>query len=646
MRDIKKDLDDGYYLFLYVAIGELAHLNALFVKHDQNIALFKKEGDEIELIRFWELERVTGFKQHNRAFYDVVHLKRVCNQLLTPLSLKLEDMAGIFGCPELDTSAFYREDIPKSIAFHSLLHMYTGLFVDSNIFFDGKLLCLAVDGGPDSVLDDGASKKYHYCGMYVDHGKTEGPYNLISPGILWAYMTKKTGLREGALMALGSATTCRLVDADYDAVYNIYNDHQGEEIFFSRVDELYDRVSKLTHEDEGGEFVNYDEKFTMEENRLSMMVKVIQQISINIMEYNIKKTIKKFDIIPQDTTLCITGGYALNCGTNSYLMNKYGFKEFVAPPCVNDSGLSLGLGLYVFHKALGYFKFSLNNSYHGESFDTISQETREYFADYIETLEAVDEYKIVDDIISYPIVWFDGNAEIGPRALGHRSLIADPRSEKAKDILNEVKQRQWWRPVAPIIMLEHLNEWFEGAISSPYMLQTFQVKKDKLNMVPAIEHLDHSARVQTMEESDNPRLYHVLEQFYKKTGIPIVCNTSLNDRGEPIINSINEAFNFALRKKIPIVYVNGIRIKLKNHSLYKENTFMKRPIRFLVYSNEKERQKMANEDNPLKLSDELLKWKYRFYSFRNYDITNQSDVKEMEKIIRKLRKISSVRLDI
>ena len=225
-------------------------------------------------------------------------------------------------------------------------------------------------------------------------------------------------------------------------------------------------------------------------------------------------------------------------------------------------------------------------------------------------------------------------------------MSMDPRTNKTKDILNDIKQRQWWRPVAPIIMLEHLDEWFEDAIPSPYMLQTFQVKKDKLNIVPAIEHLDYSARVQTMKKSDNPRLYRVLEYFYKKTGVPIVCNTSLNDKGEPIINNINEALNFALRKNMPIMYVNGIRIKLKNHSLYREKNFMKRPIRFLVYSNEEERQQMADQQNPLQLSNEFLKWKYRFYSFRNYDVSNPSDVEKMKKIIGKLGRVSSIILDV
>ena len=643
---LEYELKDGYYLFLYVAVGELAHLNKLFLKHDQNISLFRKEGLNVELVRYWELERVTGIKQHDRAFYDIEHVKRVCNDLLAPMNLSLNDMAGIFGCPELDTSDFYRKAIPKNIAFHSLLHMYSGLLMDSELYFHSKLLCLAVDGGPDSALDDGASKKYHYCGAYVDHGKMEGPYNLISPGILWAYMAKILGLKEGTLMALGSATTCRMITDEYDEVYQIFNDHQGQKAYFGRVDRLWERISKLTREDEQEAFVNYDERFSLEENRISMLVKVIQQISINTMEANVKDAIERFNIIPQETTLCITGGYALNCGTNSYLMKKYGFREFIAPPCVNDSGLSLGLSLFVFHMGMGYFKFRLQNSYHGEGFEKISGETQRDFSDFIESMEIADDELIVDDIKTYPIIWFDGNAEIGPRALGHRSLIADPRSNKTKDILNEIKQRQWWRPVAPIVMQEHLDEWFEDASPSPFMLQTFLVKEKKWDVVPAIEHLDHSARVQTMQESDNPVLYRVLKCFYGKTGVPIICNTSLNDKGEPIINSISEAFNFALRKNMPIMYVNGLRIKLKNHSLYKEKTFLKRPIHFDVYANEHERHQMVASNNPLNLSDELLKWKYRFYGFREYDIANPSDVKKMKTIIGKLNAMNGVELNV
>lgn len=148
-----------------------------------------------------------------------------------------------------------------------------------------------------------------------------------------------------------------------------------------------------------------------------------------------------------------------------------------------------------------------------------------------------------------PIVWYDGQSESGPRALGHRSIIADPRSIRNKDLINLYKQRQWWRPVAPIILEDFLEEWFENAYPSPYMLNNFVIRQEKKELVPAILHLDLTARVQTINQESDEALYHVIQNFYERTGIPIVCNTSLNDRGEPIIETVEQAFNFALRKK-------------------------------------------------------------------------------------------------
>lgn len=149
-----------------------------------------------------------------------------------------------------------------------------------------------------------------------------------------------------------------------------------------------------------------------------------------------------------------------------------------------------------------------------------------------------------------PIVWYDGQSESGPRALGHRSIIADPRSIRNKDLINLYKQRQWWRPVAPIILEDFLEEWFENAYPSPYMLNNFVIRQEKKELVPAILHLDLTARVQTINQESDEALYHVIQNFYERTGIPIVCNTSLNDRGEPIIETVEQAFNFALRKKL------------------------------------------------------------------------------------------------
>jgi hypothetical protein len=125
-----------------------------------------------------------------------------------------------------------------------------------------------------------------------------------------------------------------------------------------------------------------------------------------------------------------------------------------------------------------------------------------------------------------------------------------------------MKGRQWWRPVAPIVLAGEMDEWFEDPAPSPFMLQTFQVLESRQGEVPAITHLDGSARVQTLEATDDDRLVAVLRHFHQLTGVPILCNTSLNDRSEPIASTAADAFNFCLRKGVEVVYVEGVRVEL------------------------------------------------------------------------------------
>lgn len=205
----------------------------------------------------------------------------------------------------------------------------------------------------------------------------------------------------------------------------------------------------------------------------------------------------------------------------------------------------------------------LTGAYWGDNSNISDNKILNEFQNNISEITEYDINQAVLDIINYPIVWFQGRSEVGPRALGNRSLIADPRNAKSKDILNQIKCRQWWRPVAPIVIEQFVSEWFNNAYPTPYMLQTFSVKTNKLPLIPSVLHLDNTARVQTIKSEENEKLYSLITQFYIKTGVPILCNTSLNDIGEPIINTPEEAIVFALRKRIPIVYINNWRIELK-----------------------------------------------------------------------------------
>lgn len=331
-------------------------------------------------------------------------------------------------------------------------------------------------------------------------------------------------------------------------------------------------------------------------------------------------------------------GYMLNCPTNTHLMKKYGFRGFIAPPCISDTGMSMGIALYAFYKQMNRMSFHINHAYYGNSDrDSLSQLLKENkYAQFIQEISEFHPEQAAEDIMQAPIVWFNGRAEIGPRALGNRSLIADPRFTGFKDELNRIKQRQWWRPVAPIVLEENLNDWFESFCPSPFMLHAFQVRPDKAEQIPAVSHLDNTARVQTMNEYENKMLYDVIKAFMQKTGVPIICNTSLNDRGEPIIDSCEQALNFALRKKIRIVYLNGKRFTLKNHEKYELTQPLERKVNILAFRNEGERQSLLKQYNPYQIPNETLVY---YFLLRpelqdKYALTNENDVRMLNLFVK------------
>lgn len=176
-----------------------------------------------------------------------------------------------------------------------------------------------------------------------------------------------------------------------------------------------------------------------------MIVKIVSDFSDWLMCKNIERIIDLYNIDTSQAYLSLTGGFALNCPTNTQIIERYKFKGLLSPPCVNDSGLSLGIGLYEFYSQAGPFQFNLNNAYYGKRCtDNEFLIVMEKYAQYIISCSSFDPAVAVEDIIQHPIVWFNGAAEIGPRALGNRSLLADPRTERSKDILNEIKQREWY----------------------------------------------------------------------------------------------------------------------------------------------------------------------------------------------------------
>jgi len=226
---------------------------------------------------------------------------------------------------------------------------------------------------------------------------------------------------------------------------------------------------------------------------------------------------------------------------------------------------------------------------------------------------------------------------LGPRALGNRSLLSSPLTLDAKVELNKIKKRQWWRPVAPVVMEDHAAEWFYDIYPSPFMLQTFVIREERRSQIPAVAHMDFSARVQTLTHERNPLLYEVIERFHHKTGVPMLCNTSLNDRGEPIIDTIAQAFNFCIRKRIKVGYFNGRRVAFKNFDLYCPNTpYPRNHIPFSVVPPDVA-SSIRRQSNPYGLSElEMYVYLHDLELYEKYDVRTANGARNVTAEIHRL----------
>ncbi|MBC8338540.1 MAG: carbamoyltransferase [Rhodospirillales bacterium] len=275
-----------------------------------------------------------------------------------------------------------------------------------------------------------------------------------------------------------------------------------------------------------------------------------------------------------EENLCYAGGTALSCPTNSRLFREGPFLNLYIPPDCDDSGLSMGAALYLYHNILDNplppadegTAFAGSYPYLGGAFEGAAVEAAlEAVADRID-VERSDDWAVAaaEDIAEDRIVaWYEGRSEIGPRALGHRSLLANPGKEANWERVNDIKTREKWRPFAPAVLEEDATRWFRGAPAhSPHMLFTAQVSTTEL---PAITHVDGSSRVQTVS-AEVGDFYRMLKHLKTLTGFGVVLNTSFNGPGEPIMERPEEALVFLLDTELDALYMDDCRITRRESS--------------------------------------------------------------------------------
>jgi carbamoyltransferase len=242
--------------------------------------------------------------------------------------------------------------------------------------------------------------------------------------------------------------------------------------------------------------------------------------------------------------LCMAGGVALNCVMNSKLRDAGPFNEVWVQPAAGDAGTALGAALWIDYRERGdrTRHWVMNDAYLGPEYpdEAIERLLRWSKVPYRRLASVADE--TADMLAAGKIIgWYQGRTEFGPRALGARSILASPVDPSMQAKLNEIKDREDFRPVAPVVMEEHAAQWFVNGRVAPFMLFIFDVQPDKASRIPAVRHVDGTARVQTINRAQHPLYYDLLAAFHARTGVPILVNTSFNTRGEPMVNSPRDA---------------------------------------------------------------------------------------------------------
>jgi carbamoyltransferase len=267
--------------------------------------------------------------------------------------------------------------------------------------------------------------------------------------------------------------------------------------------------------------------------------------------------------------VCLAGGVAFNCVANGKIFDTTPFERVYVHPAAGDAGLAVGAAYHVWHQTLGKPRsFVMEHAYWGPGY-TPAEVQAAMKASAVSgegyTIQALSDEELMRRtagiIAEGKIVgWYQGRAEWGPRALGNRSIVADPRRAEMKEILNRrIKHREIFRPFAPSILAEKTGEWFEKSYPSPFMNLAYSVHADKRDKIPAPTHIDGTGRLQTVTREANPRYHALISEFERQTGVPVVLNTSFNDN-EPIVCRPEEALDCFVRTQMDALVLGNFLI--------------------------------------------------------------------------------------
>ena len=501
----------------------------------------------------------------------------------------------------------------KNLLFNELKKHDDNYKIDSNIFFSDYHLSHAASAFFPSPFDEAVVLTADGVGEWATTTVAIGNENNLeikkeihfphSLGLLYSAFTYYNGFKvnSGEYKLMGLAPygkpiyidkIKKLIDIKEDGTFRLNQDYFNYSTGLTMTNKKFDNLFGQKPRNPKNENIT---QFHMDV--AASIQKVTEEIMIKLAK-DLQKTYNK-------KNLCLAGGVALNCVANGKILKEKIFDNIWVQPAAGDAGGSLGAALALWYIDQGNKRIvnpndDMKGSYLGTEFNQyeIEKELKSVGANFstMNYNELID--KTVDCLSkNYAIGWFQGRMEFGPRALGGRSILGDPRSENMQKNLNlKVKFRESFRPFAPSVLSEDLNEWFDIDVESPYMLMVADIKPekkiqmtnehqklfgiDKLNIkrseVPAVTHVDYSARIQTVSKKNNNRFFDLISKFKEKTGCPILINTSFNVRGEPIVNTPTDAFNCFMGTELDYLVIGDCFLDKKKQDPklkkdYKEN---------------------------------------------------------------------------
>ena len=292
------------------------------------------------------------------------------------------------------------------------------------------------------------------------------------------------------------------------------------------------------------------------------MQAALEEVYFHALNYAYQVTGKK--------ALALAGGVAFNSVANGKIFDKTPFEDVYIQAAAGDAGTALGAAYYVYHDKLGKRRsFVMDTSYWGPEYD--DQAFNEVFdANGLKCTRLPDDELIrasAEAIANGKVLgWFQGRAEWGPRALGNRSILVDPRRGEMRDVLNQrIKRRESFRPFAPSILFEAVGDYFERSYPDPFMIKVYPIRSEKQSEIPAVTHVDGTGRLQTVSERENPRFWRLIKEFGRQTGVPVLLNTSFNEN-EPIVCSPEDAVSCFLRTKMDVLVLENYMVTKDGHA--------------------------------------------------------------------------------